>query len=158
MIKASKTPKNKRIRVLAICSSGGHWVQLRRLTPAFSECFVIYACPLTRRPEGIEGDFVSIPDANRWHKRRFLWMAICVCWLVLRTRPTHILSTGAAPGYVAIRFGKLLGSKALWIDSIANAEELSLSGRKAGKTTDLWLTQWKHLERPEGPRFRGSVL
>jgi hypothetical protein len=41
---------------------------------------------------------------------------------------------------------------------MANAEALSLSGEMAGRHADLWLTQWQHLARPEGPEYRGSVL
>ena len=43
-------------------------------------------------------------------------------------------------------------------DSLANAETLSLSGAKVGRFADMWLTQWPHLERPDGPRYLGSVL
>ena len=33
-----------------------------------------------------------------------------------------------------------------------------MSGRVAGRVADLWLTQWPHLARDEGPFCRGSVL
>jgi hypothetical protein len=52
----------------------------------------------------------------------------------------------------------LLGARTIWIDSIANVEELSLSGRRIGKHAHLWLTQWPHLAAPGGPRYEGSVL
>ncbi|MCA9449678.1 MAG: UDP-N-acetylglucosamine--LPS N-acetylglucosamine transferase, partial [Candidatus Omnitrophica bacterium] len=78
--------------------------------------------------------------------------------ILLRVKPDVILSTGAAPGYMAIRLGRLFGAKTIWLDSIANVEELSLSGQQVGKFTDLWLTQWPHLAQPEGPKFEGSVL
>jgi hypothetical protein len=55
-------------------------------------------------------------------------------------------------------FGRLLGCKTIWVDSIANVDELSLSGQQAGRFADLWLTQWEHLERPEGPEYFGSVV
>ena len=42
--------------------------------------------------------------------------------LLLRHRPDVIVTTGAAPGYFALRFGKLLGARTIWIDSMANAE------------------------------------
>lgn len=149
---------NKSVRVLAICSSGGHWVQMRRIMPAFQGAKVTYASPLKEYPKGIEGDHVRIPDANRWNKLKLIWMSFSVAMLVLRKRPSHIISTGAAPGYIAIRVGKLIGAKTMWLDSIANAEELSLSGQKVGKHADRWLTQWPHLADEEGPEFHGSVL
>ena len=34
-----------------------------------------------------------------------------------------VISTGAAPGYFAMRFAKWLGRRTIWIDSIANVEQ-----------------------------------
>jgi len=62
------------------------------------------------------------------------------------------------PVVFALLFGKMLGAKTIWVDSIANAEALSVSGEKVGKYADLWLTQWPHLEKQAGPSFKGSVL
>jgi hypothetical protein len=59
---------------------------------------------------------------------------------------------------VAIRLGRLIGARTVWIDSIANVETLSLSGAKIGRYVDLWLTQWPHLAKPEGPEFKGAVI
>lgn len=69
-----------------------------------------------------------------------------------------VLSTGAAPGYIAVRLGKLIGAKTIWIDSIANVEHLSMAGELAGQHADLWLTQWPHLAKADGPHFHGAVL
>jgi exopolysaccharide biosynthesis glucuronosyltransferase PssD len=49
------------------------------------------------------------------------------------------------------------------VDSIANAERLSLSGSKVEKCADLWLTQWEHLSKIDNtkakyPKYKGSVL
>ena len=150
----------KKRKVLAIASGGGHWVQLLRLRKAFEGCDVTYSSVRHGYAADVPGErFVTVPDATRWDRLRLLWMAVRVAWLVLALRPDVVVSTGAAPGYVAIRVGKLfVGSRAIWIDSIANVEELSLSGQRAGKHADLWLTQWPHLARTDGPYFRGSVL
>jgi len=80
--------------------------------------------------------------------------------ILLKIRPNIIISTGAAPGFFALKLGKLLGAKTIWVDSIANAEELSLSGAKVKSSADLWLTQWEHLsgEEKEKPGFSGSVI
>jgi hypothetical protein len=77
---------------------------------------------------------------------------------VLRERPDVVLSTGAAPGFFALLFGRLLGARTIWLDSIANIEELSMSGRMARRHADLWLTQWPHLARPDGPECAGRVF
>lgn len=147
-------------KVLAISSGGGHWVQLVRLSPAFADSVVTF---VTVRP-GYKSDvapgarFRVIPDANRTHRLRLICSAIMVLWILLTERPDTVVTTGAAPGYFAIRFGRLLGIRTIWVDSIANAEELSLSGKQAGKYAHLWLTQWEHLAKPGGPCFKGNVL
>jgi hypothetical protein len=51
-----------------------------------------------------------------------------------------------------------MGSKTIWIDSIANVESMSMTGQKVGRFADMWLTQWPHLARPEGPFYVGAVL
>lgn len=151
---AQGTPK-----VLALASGGGHWVQLCRLLEALKHARTV--CATTALGDAAlapDADVHRVRDGNRWNKRALLASAWDVWRLVWRVRPDVILTTGAAPGYFALRFGKMLGAKTIWVDSIANAEELSLSGQKAGKYADLWLTQWPELARPEGPAFAGSVL
>ena len=99
-----------------------------------------------------------IADGNRDQKFNLLRSAISILFLLLVERPSVVISTGAAPGYFAIRFGRFLRMKTIWVDSVANAEELSMSGQKAGGCADLWLTQWSHLANEGGPKYFGSVL
>ena len=150
----------RRIKVLALSSGGGHWVQLLRLRPAFEGCDVTFAT-VSRSYESDLGAgvrFRRIPDSSMWQKHRLLLSALVVSWVVLTERPDVIVSTGAAPGYFAVRLGALLGARTIWVDSVANAEQLSLSGREAGKHVDHWVTQWPHLAAKNGPYYHGSVL
>ena len=68
------------------------------------------------------------------------------------------MSTGASVGFFAIVLSKLFGARTIWLDSIANVDELSLSGRMAGRFADLWLTQWESLSKPDGLVYLGSVV
>jgi UDP-N-acetylglucosamine:LPS N-acetylglucosamine transferase len=110
------------------------------------------------RPEVGGAPFRLIVDANRSNKLALVKSAWSVFWLLRELRPDVVISTGAAPGFFAIRLGRLLGIRTIWVDSVANAEELSMSGRKAGSCADLWLTQWPELAKEDGPKFFGSVL
>jgi hypothetical protein len=151
--------QERKIRLLAISSGGGHWVQLLRLRPAFADCDVTYATVKAGyRSDAGDVRFRVIPDSNRWSKFALLKSAMGILWLLLRERPDVVISTGAAPGYFALRFGRWVGARTIWVDSVANAETLSMSGEKAGGCADLWLTQWAHLARPNGPQYKGSVL
>lgn len=155
-------------RVLAISSTGGHWVQLLRLMPAFQGTALTLATsdPAARTQASAaaaraglpEPAFRTFPEANRWQKARLVAQLVRVAAILVAVRPHVIVTTGAAAGYLAIRLGRLLGAKGIWIDSIANVESLSLSGEKVGPHATLWLTQWPDLARPQGPHHRGSVL
>jgi len=147
-------------RVLAVASGGGHWVQLSRLLPAFEECDVAYLTTIAsyRAHVGAAARFYVTCDANVTTKFRLMLMSLKVAAVVLWEWPDLIVSTGAAPGYAAIRVGKLIGAKTIWVDSMANAERMSLSGRHVGAYADLWLTQWPHLAEPQGPFYEGAVL
>jgi UDP-N-acetylglucosamine:LPS N-acetylglucosamine transferase len=148
-----------RPKVLAIASGGGHWVQLLRLRPAFEGCDVIFATAKEGYRADVEGaPFHVIIDANRSNKLRLLRSAWSIFSLLRRERPDVVISTGAAPGFFALKMGRLIGIRTIWVDSIANAEELSMSGSQAGSCADLWLTQWPHLARDGGPTCFGNVL
>lgn len=146
-------------RVLAVASAGGHWVQLMRLAPAWNNLVVSYVStdPGLRQDLAAE-DFRVIVEANRWQKLRLLKQLVQLLLIFITVRPDAVITTGAAPGYFALRLGKLFGARTVWVDSIANAEQMSLSGQQVRKYADLWLTQWEHLSGEGGPAFLGSVI
>ncbi len=156
-------------RVLAVASGGGHWIQLLRLTPAWAgvDCaYMTTNAGLERDLPGGRGSdqrFYVVPDANRSRKLDLVHQVAAVGRVVLRERPTVVITTGASVGFFALVVAKMIGSRTVWLDSVANADELSLSGKRAGRFADLWLTQWPDLAKgqaglKDGPSYRGSVL
>jgi UDP-N-acetylglucosamine transferase subunit ALG13 len=147
-------------KVMCLASGGGHWVQLRRIMAELKSCELIQVT--TDLGEAIKTtlktSFHIIPDATRWSKFGLVRCASAILYLLFRVRPKVIISTGAAPGFFALMLGKLINAKTVWVDSIANAETLSLSGQKAGRFADIWLTQWPNVEEPNGPKYVGSVM
>jgi hypothetical protein len=134
-------------------------VQLQRLRPAFEEHDVAFMTTNAGyRSEALPHRFHAVNDASRWSKLRLAQMALRILVIVLREKPDIVITTGAACGYFAIRFGKWLGARTIWIDSIANIDEVSLSGRLARRHADLLLTQWPHLATPDGADYVGAVL
>lgn len=149
-------------RVLAVASSGGHWVELLRLIPAFVNHEIVFVTVMHSYRSQVPGKrFYIVNDANRRNRFGLIQLAlqaIRLAWIVAKERPDVVISTGAAPGYFAVVCGHLLGARTVWVDSMSNIERLSGTGSRIGWCTDLWLTQWPHLARSEGPRYGGSVL
>jgi UDP-N-acetylglucosamine:LPS N-acetylglucosamine transferase len=151
--------KQKKPRLLAISSAGGHWIQLLRIRSAFDGCDVTYATVDDGYAADVEHSrFVRIPNGNLWSVWSMMRSAFGVWCLLLKLRPEVVVTTGAAPGYFAVMFGKFIGARTVWLDSMANAGSLSASGRKAMRFSDLCLTQWRHLTGDDGPHFRGAVF
>lgn len=145
------------MKILAVSSGGGHWEQLQLLREAFSAhevCYVTTDLTLA----AVDSSILVIPDCNRNRPSQALLSAGSVYRIIRRIRPDVIVTTGAAPGLIAIIIGRICGAHTVWIDSVANAEQLSLSGRLAKWVAHLCLTQWPHLARRNAPLFYGSVL
>lgn len=151
--------RTSRRKVVAVASGGGHWIQLLRICKAFDDSDLVFVTVHEAYRAQVQGHgFHVVPDANRHNPFKLMLTAATIWRIIWREKPNIIVSTGAAPGYFAIRFGRVLGARTIWLESIANAEHLSMSGRKIGPYADLWLTQWPGLARPEGPFYAGSVL
>jgi hypothetical protein len=152
--------KSTKVRkVMAVASGGGHWVQLQRLRPALALNDVVFVTTDPGYAEEVapyRAHFVN--DAARDSKVALVLLALRMAIVLIRERPDVVISTGAAPGYFALRLGRLFGARTIWIDSIANVDEVSLAGRLAKRYADLWLTQWPHLASGDGPQFSGAVL
>ncbi len=153
------TLNDPKARILAISSGGGHWIQMLRLRPAFDGCNVTYMTvdPKARHDVGNAG-FYSVLDGNRDTKLSLIFMAIKILAVLIWVRPHSVISTGAAPGYFACRFAKLVGARSLFIDSVANAEEMSLSAKLVLSHANKVLSQWPKVSQKNGLEFHGSVL
>lgn len=149
------TPK----RIVAIASAGGHFNQLMLLRPGYAHHDVTY---LTTLP-GLAAQFGAlpahqIPDCNADTPVRALGAGLAIFWRILRLRPHVVISTGALPGVMALAAGRVLGAHTIWVDSVANAEELSASGRLARRFVHLTLSQWPEVAEAAGVAHEGSIL
>lgn len=103
-------------------------------------------------------DLITVGDADLSTKLKLMPLALQVFVAVLKHRPNVVISTGAAPGFFAVLFGRFIGAKTIWVDSMANHSNLSVSGRYASKFCHLCVTQWKDLATGEKIKYFGSLL
>lgn len=152
----------KKTKVLAISSPGGHWIQLNKICNRLEDQFdVVYATPgahYKASPQTNSRKTYAITDASADSKLNLIPVMFQLLFIFLKERPHTIISTGAAPGVIAILLGKFLPIKTIWIDSIANVKTLSRSGKIAKKHANLVITQWETLSDEKHVLYRGSVL
>jgi len=147
-------------RILAIASGGGHWSQLQRIRPAFDGHDLLYVTTLAGLDHTVPNEKVKlVRDVSRTNRLAALVLFTQLFGIILQFRPHVVITTGAAPGVLALWLAKAAGARTIWIDSVANVEDLSMSGRMAKFCSDMWLTQWPHIvSRYPGLSFKGSVL
>jgi UDP-N-acetylglucosamine:LPS N-acetylglucosamine transferase len=149
------------MRVLLVCSPGGHLQQMLALEPAW---------------RGYERGWVTLPSAdssslladepevtmahgptNRSIKN--LVRNTFLAWRLLRRRPDAILSTGAGLAVPFFLIGRLLRIRLVYVESVTRTESLSLSGRLIYPLASSFFVQWpavaKRFKRAE---YAGEVL
>lgn len=147
-------------KVMAVASGGGHWVELRRIMPAFEGCETVWVSTEPVADADLApARYYAVTNVTRRDRMSFVRILSELTTIIRRERPEIVVSTGAAPGMLAIALAKLFcRSRTVWIDTVAHTEGMTLSGRLVRPMADAWLVQWPHLARPGGPEYWGSVL
>lgn len=79
--------------------------------------------------------------------------------IILTERPDVVITTGSFPALFALAIAKtMVRAKTIWVDSIANVDQLSSSGSLARHVADVCLTQWPALRAGHKPAYWGAVL
>lgn len=89
--------------------------------------------------------------------------SVMVFWRAFRTalslRPDVVVTTGSMPLALFSFWAWLFGAKIVWIDSVAQVEKMSVSGRFARKFASLCLVQWPGVaEKYPGVKYRGELF
>ena len=143
------------MRVMAVASFGGHWIQLQRIKKSLEGFDVKYVT--TSHLVQKEENLFYVKNCSAKTPLKLLLCSFQLFKIIFLQKPDVILSTGAAPGCLACIIGKLLMKKTIWLDSIANFQRISLSGRIIRNFSDQTLTQWEHLESDK-VKFKGTIL
>lgn len=134
-------------KVMAVASIGGHWIQLLRIArPMEGHYEMVYISTHPKCATMVEGQkYCLTTDFSRSDAWKLVSAFLKAIKTIRKEKPDAIITTGAAPGLVYLLAGKLFGRKTIWIDSIANVNRLSLSGRIAALFVSRVYTQWQHL-------------
>lgn len=139
----------KSMKLMLVCTSGGHFSTMRRLESFWSNHERIWVTDPkldTKSLEKQEKVYWLPYQAPRdiWA----LWRNIPrVFKIVYLEQPDVVISTGAS---IAIGFAvaaKLLRKRFVYVESISRSEELSLSGKLVYRLSDEFYVQWPNLCR-----------
>lgn len=148
-------------------SAGGHANELLILLGAAKEVWPIQPQAYVTTMEitaqgfakrGMQPAYV-LGEADRRKPLQSLAVAYRALRVALRERPDIVVTTGSMPLALFCIWSKILGAKIVWIDSVAQVEKMSASGRVMSRIADLCLVQWPELaEKYPGVEYAGEVL
>lgn len=154
----------KDLKICAGASAGGHMNQLLKLLDAadgwpVQPAFYVTTMDVLAAKLSARGPVYVIGECNRRHPLQSLSVFFKAAKLVNKERPDVVITTGSMPIALVCLCAKIRGAKIIWIDSIANAEKLSMSGAFVRRFADLFLTQWPELtEKINGIEFSGALV
>jgi hypothetical protein len=148
-----------RYDVMAVASFGGHFEQLLELRDAWKGRSCLYVTTRADVVAGLEGETGAV--VQDCHAGQHAKAALCLAQLTglaIRHRPRNVVTTGALPGLLALMVGRCIGARAIWVDSLANAETLSLSGQHARRFAHHHFSQWPDVAARDGSSYAGSLF
>ena len=151
----------EKLRICLAASAGGHLTQLLKLVDSWQQYEAIYVSTVDVVAKKLQqlGKTYIVGECNRQCPFKTLKVLFRCLWVVLKERPDVVISTGAAPGFLLCLAAKMFDTKVIWIDSIANVERISLSGRMVRHIADLFLVQWPELaEQYSNVEYVGAVI
>jgi UDP-N-acetylglucosamine:LPS N-acetylglucosamine transferase len=141
------------MKVLFIASTGGHLTELLQLAPMFEDYDYHVITEKTKSTLSLRERFPNKVSYLLFGTKDYMWtypfkfIANCFksMFLYCRIRPKYIVTTGTHTAVPICYFGKLFGSKIIFIETIANTKTKTLSGKMIYPIANLFIVQWESL-------------
>lgn len=151
----------RRLRVLLVCSNGGHLAQLSKLKPWWSRHERLWVTF-----EKADAQAMLASENTRWAHfptTRNLPNALRNMRLARRVlaeyRPDVIISSGAGVAVPFFVLGRLAGITTVYLEVFDRIDSATLTGRMCAPLSDLFCLQWdQQLEQYPGGTVVGPVF
>ncbi|NET62920.1 MAG: UDP-N-acetylglucosamine--LPS N-acetylglucosamine transferase [Moorea sp. SIO1G6] len=148
------------MKLMLVCTSGGHFSTMKRLKSFWEQHERIWITDLKQDTKELKGK-----EQVHWlpyqGPRNFIKLVINIpkiFRILAKERPDLIISTGASIAVGFAWLAKLFGVRFIFIESISRSTELSLSGKLIYPVCDEIYVQWPELsQRYAKTVFKGYV-
>lgn len=147
--------------IFLVASSGGHLAQLLALRPWWDtrqRTWVTFDTPDARSQ--LEGESIIIArHPTTRNIPNLLRNSVMAARLMRRTRPSLIVSTGAAVAFPFFLYAKLMRVPTVYVEVFDRVESRTLTGRLCRPLATEFLVQWEQqLALYKGARVIGTLL
>jgi len=148
------------MKLLLVCNPGGHFstmIGLKKFWSAYPREWATYHNFDTDQIPTSETVYWVVMQEARMYLRAFINF-INAFFILHKSRPDLVISTGAGLAVPFILASKILGIKTVFIESCSRSKGLSLSGRVVYYLADDFYVQWPEcLELYPKAQYRGVV-
>ena len=145
--------KKKRKKIMFISSTGGHFnemSQLKELTKKYDYYIVTEKTSdkmylKEKYPHKVSFLVYGTKDHFLVYPFKLFYNCFKSLFIYIKVRPTVILTTGAHTAGPMCCIGKILGSKIIFIETMANISTKTITGRLIYKFADLFIVQWESM-------------
>ena len=149
------------MKICIAAQAGGHLSQLLQIENVWKDKlhFFVTTEQVIARELKKRAPVYLVRHANRKYPFLLVLLFFQCARIVYLEKPDMVISSGAAAGCIMCFLAKLIGSKVIWIDSIAMIEKLSLSGKIVKHFADLFLVQWPDLVKQyKHVKYVGAIM
>lgn len=140
-------------KVLFISSTGGHLSELLQLSPLFDKYdsyIITEKDKVSESKKAKYGEkFYFLPYGTRSklfsYIFKYLYLCLKTIYYYFKIRPKVIITTGTHTAGPMCYLGKLFGSKIIYIETYANQNKKTATGRLIYPIADLFIVQWEEM-------------
>lgn len=145
--------KNKNKKVLFISSTGGHFNELLQLKPLFDKYDYHIITEKDDMTKGYKKEYKEkisyMIYGTRSHMFKYIFQLIANCFITLflfiKIRPKYIVTTGTHTAGPMCVLGKIFRKKIIYIETFANRNTKTATGKLIYKFADLFIVQWEEM-------------
>ena len=158
--------KNKDKKVLFISSTGGHLNELLKLKPLFKKYNSYLATEKQKTNMYLKDEYKNVfylLYGTKDHPLSYPFKLLINCFISLfqfiRIRPDVIVTTGTHTAGPMCCLAKIFGKKVVYIETMANINTKTITGRLIYKIADLFIVQWESMLKlyPKA-RYGGGIF
>lgn len=143
----------KKKKVLFISSTGGHLNEMLQLKPMFEKYDYHIITEKTKSNLSLKDNYpkkvnflvYGTKDKKLIYPFKLIYNTFKSLLLYIKIRPRYIVTTGTHTAVPMCYIGKLFGSKIIFIETFANSETKTLSGKMVYPIANLFIVQWKSM-------------
>lgn len=139
--------KRKNIKICLVSSSGGHFEQLKMLTPLSSMYNLVWVTETTTYASYDDADYYLIQTGSddRFCFFKMLMNLFRSLRIWVKEKPDYVISTGTMVALPLIFLAKFLKKKVIYIETFARVYDGTRTGKLVYKYADLFIIQWESL-------------